>query len=146
VENGTQQNARRPDGPGLHETGTPHWAADELTRLGATSEIHIATLRTDGTARSSLPIWVVRVGDELFVRSYHGVGGSWFRRVTAHPFARIRGAGRDFVVRLVPADGALRDDVDRAYWAKYGRRGYGAAMTTPEAAASTMRLEPANSA
>lgn len=123
--------------------GTHHWVADELTSLGATSEIHIATLRTDGAARSSLPIWVVRVGDELFVRSYRGTRGSWFRQLTAHPFARIRAAGREFVVRLVPADGALRDDVDRAYWAKYGRGGFGASMTTPEVAATTMRLEPA---
>jgi hypothetical protein len=122
------------------------WARTDLDVLGAASEIRIATIRRDGTPRTPLPIWVVRVGDELYVRSYHGPGGTWFRQVEAHPYARVRGADRDATVRLVPADASVRAAVDRAYWAKYGRGGFGAAMTTPDVAATTLRLEPGDPA
>lgn len=117
-------------------TSTPN----DLAAIGSASEIEIATLRRDGTARSPLPIWVVRVGDELFVRSFHGPGGSWFRQAIAHPHARISVAGRDLTVRLVP-DHTSRGAVDEAYRTKYGGSGFGAAMTTPAAAATTLRLE-----
>lgn len=122
------------------------WTRQDLRAIGGASEIRIATLREDGTTRSALPIWVVRVGDGLFVRSYHGPGGSWFRQATAHPHARISGGGRDITVRLVPDGDTARGDVDQAYRVKYGRGGFGAAMTTAAAAGTTLRLEPADPA
>ncbi|MBX9244335.1 DUF2255 family protein [Actinotalea ferrariae] len=119
------------------------WIPEDLTALEAASEITIATERPDGTTRRPLPIWIVRVGDELYVRSYHGPDGSWHRQVARHPYAQFRGRGREVRVRLVPV-GAAVTGVDEAYWAKYGSGGYGAAMTTPDAAATTMRVEPAS--
>jgi hypothetical protein len=121
---------------------SPTWDPVDLDALGAAPEIRIATVRRDGAPRTPLPIWVVRVGDDLYVRSYHGPAGSWFGQVTGYPYARVQGAGRDLRVRLVPADPDLRTEVDRAYWAKYGRGGFGAAMTTDDAAATTLRLDP----
>jgi hypothetical protein len=119
------------------------WAPDDLAAVGGASEIHITTLRPDGTARSALPIWVVRVGDEVDIRSFHGSDGRWFRQAMRHPYARIRASRTEVVARLVPV-GAGAPGVDEAYWTKYGRRGYGAAMTTPTASATTLRVEPTN--
>lgn len=120
------------------------WTPEDLRTLGDASEIRIATLRADGTARRALPVWVVRVGDDLYVRSYNGAGGSWFQQVTRHPYARIAAGGVQADVRLTPAP--LADHVDEAYWAKYGRGGYGTAMTTARAQATTLLLTPADSA
>jgi hypothetical protein len=118
------------------------WDQSDLHAIGRAREVHIATVRRDGSTRTPLPIWVVRVGDELFVRSYHGPEGSWFRQVSAHPYARLRAAGREIVVRLVPAELPSLAEVDDAYVAKYGHRGSAAAMITPAVAATTLRLEP----
>ena len=55
-----------------------NWTADDLDTIGATAEVDVAPLRPDGSLRPSTPIWIVRVGDDLYVRSYRGRRGSWF--------------------------------------------------------------------
>jgi hypothetical protein len=120
------------------------WDPADFRAIGSAHEIRIATVRPDGSTRTPLPIWVVRIGDELFVRSYRGREGSWFRQVSAHPYARLRAAGREIAVRLVPADSPPRAEVDDAYVAKYGRSGPAATMITPAVAATTLRLEPSD--
>jgi hypothetical protein len=46
------------------------WTAEELDTLGAADELEIAALRPDGTLRPATTIRVVRVGDDLNVRSH----------------------------------------------------------------------------
>jgi hypothetical protein len=46
-----------------------NWTAEELDRIGRAEELEIALQRHDGSSRRPLPIWVDRVGDELFIRS-----------------------------------------------------------------------------
>ncbi|GEA79683.1 DUF2255 family protein [Cellulomonas uda] len=118
------------------------WTPEDLSALGGASEITIATERPDTTTRRPVPIWVVRVGDDLFIRSYNGPAGSWYRQILANPYAHITEHGAHVRVRLEHV-GTAATGVDEAYWAKYGRGSYGAAMTTPEAAATTLRLHPA---
>jgi hypothetical protein len=81
---------------------------------------------------------VVRIGDELVVRpsTDRTAAGSG-----AYGPTRARATARDVLVRLGRADPASRLDVDRAYWAKYGRHGFGAAITATDAAGTTLRLE-----
>ena len=55
------------------------WSKDELDTIGSADELQIAPLRRDGTLRKPVTIWVVRIGDDLYVRSYRGRGGAWFR-------------------------------------------------------------------
>ena len=66
------------------------WTAEELDRIGAADELEIASLRPDGSLRAATTIWVVRVGDDLYVRSWRGRGGGWFRSVLRRPEGRIR--------------------------------------------------------
>ena len=45
------------------------WTSHELSKIGNAEELQIASLRTDGILRKPVIIWVVRVGDDLYVRS-----------------------------------------------------------------------------
>jgi hypothetical protein len=51
--------------------------SDELTKIGTAEELEIASLRHDGTLRSPVTIWVVRHGDDLYVRSVNGRTAAW---------------------------------------------------------------------
>jgi hypothetical protein len=48
------------------------WMSDELNKIGKAEELQIASLRRDGTLRKLVTIWVVRVHDDLYVRSVNG--------------------------------------------------------------------------
>jgi hypothetical protein len=126
-----------------------NWTLDELERVGATTELEITTARRDGSLRSWLPIWVVRVDDELYVRSFRGTAGAWYRHATAHPHGRIRVEGRERDVifhRPQAADTAVQLGIDQAYRTKYARYGdaYLRPMLTDQAVATTLRLLPAD--
>ena len=122
------------------------WTSDELARLGAADELEIAPLRPDGTRRKPVTIWVVRVGDELYVRSYRGRSSAWFRGALASFAARVWAGGVEKDVALeVVDDAATQGQIDAAYRAKYGRYGAGYVDTMISAAvrAATLRLVPA---
>ena len=48
------------------------WTADELEQIETADELEIASLRSDGTLGSERTIWVVRIDDDLYVRSVNG--------------------------------------------------------------------------
>jgi len=48
------------------------WTNNELDKIGAAEELRIASLRRDGTLRNPVIIWVVRIGNEIYVRSVNG--------------------------------------------------------------------------
>ena len=119
------------------------WTPEQLDGIAAADEISIQTLGRDGTLRPAVRVWVVRVGDEVYVRSWKGQDGAWFRSATRAPEGAIRVAGTATNVTFdVAAPTELRTDIDAAYRAKYGR--YGDAYLLPRvsdsAAAATVRL------
>jgi hypothetical protein len=120
------------------------WTSDELTKIGTAEELEIAPRRRDGTLRNPMPIWVVRVGDDLYVRSYRGRGGAWFRAAQASHEGRIQAGGVAKDVTFVEeADPDLNDQIDAAYHAKYGRYPqYVAPMLTAEVRSTTLKLVP----
>ena len=124
------------------------WTSDELDRIGSADELRITSPRADGTLRPYVPIWVVRVGDDLYVRSYRGAAGGWFRHLTDRAEGRIQAGGveRDVTVATAAGevDDAVDDAVDEAYRGKYGRYGSRLVepMTAPAARATTLRLAP----
>ena len=119
------------------------WTTDELDNIDAADELEIASLRADGTLRNPTTIWVVRPGDDLYVRSVNGRTGTWFRGSQDRHEARIQAGGVGKDVLLVEADD-LGDEIDAAYRTKYGR--YAASIVgsvlTPEARAATLKLVP----
>jgi hypothetical protein len=122
------------------------WTADELDAIGQADELEVAPARFDGTLRRPTPIWVVRVGDDLYVRSYRGREGRWFRAAQATHRGHISAGGVEKDVRFVETDDQATDEaVDREYSAKYGRYSarYVDSMVAAEARTTTIRLVPA---
>jgi hypothetical protein len=123
------------------------WTTDDLDRIGAADELHIAPRGMDGTPRRAVPIWVVRVGDELYVRSWRGDGGRWYRAANTRGEAQVSAGGVSKVVALLAARDEVNDAVDAAYRDKYGRyTGYVEPMVAPQARATTLRLVPRSEA
>jgi hypothetical protein len=121
------------------------WTSDELARIEAAPELLMAPLRRDGTLRRPVTIWVVRNGHDLYVRSYRGHGGSWFRAAEARHESHIRAGGVDKDVALLEeADPGINDRIDAAYRATYRRYGgtYVEPMVAAAARATTLKLVP----
>ena len=94
--------------------------------------------------RKPVTMWVVRVGDELCVRSVNGRAAGWFRGVQVRREGRIRAGRVENEVIFTDADPGLNDAIDAAYRAKYRR--YQAkivdSIVSPEARSATIRLLP----
>jgi hypothetical protein len=121
------------------------WTSDELNKIGRAEELEIAPLRHDGTLLKPVTIWVVRLGDDLYVRSYKGRGGAWFRAAQLRHEGQIRARGIEKDVTFVEEnDPGINDKIDAAYRTKYRRHGaqYVDAMVAAEARATTIKLVP----
>jgi hypothetical protein len=120
------------------------WTSDELNKIGKAEELQIASLRQDGTLRKPVIIWVVRVGDDLYVRSANGRTSAWFRGTQERHEGRIQAGGVDKDVTFVEeTNSGINDMVDAAYLAKYGRYPqYVAPMVTLDVKAATIKLVP----
>jgi len=124
----------------LREVGTI--AGDALRHLADVEEISIGFRRPDGSSGST-PVWVVGVGDDLFVRSMNGGRGGWYRRLRADPDGEVRDEAHAHPVRAQPvADAGTVEEVTRAYATKYSDSPYVGSLLDEEAAAATLRLEP----
>lgn len=122
---------------------SPAWTPDELEAIANAEELTLAPARRDGTLRRAVTMWVVRAGDDIYVRSVNGRGASWFRGAQSRHEARIRAGGVDKQVALVETD-ATGEVVDAAYEAKYGRRypSIVPSIVAPQARAATLKLVP----
>ncbi len=121
------------------------WTGDELTRIEKVDELDLSSLKRDGTLRSPVTMWVVRVDDQLYVRAVKGRSGPWFRGTQTRQEGQIRSGGVEKQVAFVDeADPAVNQRIDAAYREKYRRypKEYVDACLTPEARAATIRLQP----
>ena len=99
------------------------WSTDELQRLGEAVELQLATVRRDGSVRKAFRVWVVRAGDQVFVRAVGGRESPWFRGARSRHEGRISVPGLTTDVGLVEWDGSADgvEAVDEAYRQKYGK-------------------------
>jgi hypothetical protein len=123
---------------------TTTWTSDELSRIDAVDELEIAPRKRDGTLRKPLPIWAVRVGDDLYVRAAYGPATGWHRVARTSREARVRAGGVEKDVTIEDAGDAVNDEVDAAYKAKYRR--YAAnivdSVTNEVSRSTTLKLVP----
>src|SRR5205823_14647071 len=118
--------------------------ADGMAAFAAAEEMQIAPRRRDGTLRSPVTVWVVRIGDGLYVRSVRGREGAWFGGIQETHSGQIRAGRIEKDVSFVDAGPDVVDEIDEAYRSKY-RRYAGRILNsvlTPEARVTTMRLSP----
>jgi hypothetical protein len=121
------------------------WTSEELNKIGKADELQIMSLRRDGSLRNPVTIWVVRVGDDLYIRAHKGRTGPWFRGTQTRHQGRIRAGGVEKEVTFVEvSDPSINDQIDAAYRTKYHR--YSAQYVDPMlragARAATIRLVP----
>lgn len=121
-----------------------HWTDDELTRIGKAEELKIAPLRGDGTPKKPVTIWVVRVEDDLYVRSWRGNAGNWYRGTQVRHEGQIQAGGvQKEVTFAAESDPTTNDQIDSAYQSKYGRYPqYVTHMVDSESRATTIKLIP----
>jgi hypothetical protein len=119
------------------------WSPDELERIASADELEVAPARRDGTLRPATPIWVVRVGDDVYVRSWRGPDGAWFRAARARGHGHISAGGVKRSVAFVDAEDEVNDAVDAAYRDKYQQYpSYVPPMLAPQARETTLKLVP----
>ncbi|MCG5218028.1 DUF2255 family protein [Streptosporangium sp. KLBMP 9127] len=122
------------------------WTSEELTKIGNAEELELSSSRRDDTLRDPVIMWVVRVGDDLYVRSMNGRGGSWFRGTQTSHEGRIQAGGVEADVTFADADpdDDVHDEIDEVYRTKYRR--YSAnvigGVVNPGSRAATIKLVP----
>jgi hypothetical protein len=120
------------------------WTSNELNQIGNAEELQIASLRQDGTLRKLVIIWVVRIGDDLCVRSVNGRTGVWFLGIQTRHQGHIKAGGVEKDVTFVEEDDPeINKQIDVAYQAKYHR--YPSSVehiNSPKARTATIKLVP----
>jgi len=123
------------------------WTNDEINKIDIAEELRISSLRNDGSLRNPVTIWVVRVDDDLYVRSVNGRTSAWFRGIQIQHEGQIRAGGVERDVTFVKeTDPEINRKIDAAYAAKFDR--YAANIINringSEARAATIKLIPRN--
>jgi hypothetical protein len=120
------------------------WTSEELEKIADSDELQLASARDDGTLRKPVTIWVVRLSDDLYVRSVNGRTSHWFRSTEDRHEGHVRAGGVDKDVRFVEVGDEVSAEIEAAYRTKYEH--YGASFVdplfTPEARAATLELVP----
>jgi hypothetical protein len=111
--------------------------------LRALRDVREAAIRTEKHAKSAVVIWVVVADHEVFVRSWRGTKGRWYRDLAAGGPATLEFAGRQLAVRAIPAsDPASIARASREYLRKYQPSSHAQEMVRSEVLPTTLRLEP----
>jgi len=120
------------------------WTPDDLERIGAADELEIASRRPDGSLGRYVTIWVVRIGDDIYVRSAFGPDAGWFARAVRSGTGRIRAGGVERDVDFERTVSVDDEAVDAEYHRKYDHYGHRLVdpVVGPEPASLTLRLLP----
>ena len=119
------------------------WPEDELRRIAATDDLHVAPFRADGrTYGTPTWIWSVVVDDALYARAYNGTSSRWYQAARRQKAGRIAAAGMTKEVTFESVDGPINDRIDDAYRAKYKGSPYLGSMIGTRARDATVKVTP----
>jgi hypothetical protein len=119
------------------------WPKDELCKIAAADDLHIAPLREDQkTYGTPTWIWSVVVDGALYVRAYNGKNSRWYQAALRQKAGRIITAGITKDVAFKPIDNAFNDRIDEAYRAKYQDSRYLDPMIGSRARSATVEITP----
>ena len=71
--------------------------------LGELRDVQEVAIRTEKHPKSAVVIWVVVADDEVFVRSWLGAKGRWYRDLATGGPATLEFAGCRLAVQAIPA-------------------------------------------
>jgi hypothetical protein len=114
----------------------------DLEQLAATEEVEVETHSKAGDVHRAI-VWPLVRDGVVYLRSFHGPAGRWYREALADPDIALVIEGRRVPARAVPApDDASVEACSEALREKY-RRSYSlAAMLAPATLPTTLRIEP----
>ena len=111
--------------------------------LRALHDVQEPTIRTDKHPESAVVIWVVVDGDDVYVRSWLGARGRWYKDLAAGGPATLEFAGRRLAVQAIPAgDDTSVERASREILRKYRRSSHAQEMVRGEILPTTLRLVP----
>ena len=113
---------------------------DTLQKLRDVRELRI---RTGKHPKAAVVIWIVVADDEVFVRSWLGDKGRWYRDLAAGGPATLELAGHRLEVQACSAGEAA--SIARAsaeFLRKYQPSAHAQEMVRPEILSTTLRLAP----
>jgi hypothetical protein len=114
--------------------------ADTLRALRGIKEIRI---RTEKHPKTAVVIWVVVAHDHVFVRSWLGGKGRWYRDLAAGGPATFEFAGRRLAVQAIPEhDPDAVAEASGEFLRKYQPSAHAQEMVRSEILPMTLRLEP----
>jgi hypothetical protein len=119
------------------------WVKDELRKIAAADDLHIAPFREDGvTYGTPTWIWSVAVDDALYARGYNGQNSRRYQAAVRQKAGRIIAAGMTKEVTFEPVDGPIGSRIDDAYRAKYHGSPYLKPMIGARARSATVKIMP----
>lgn len=122
-----------------------NWKQDELDKINSSDELEIASLKADGKLRQPVPIWVVRIGNNLYIRSVRGRKSAWFRATQIRYAGQVSAGGVEKDVTYEEeTDRAVSEEIDEAYRQKYHKHPKSVldSILTPQARSATLKLVP----
>jgi hypothetical protein len=120
------------------------WSDHDLRRFAGSTELQLASRRVDGTLRPYTTMWLVRVGDDLYVRSAGGPERPWYQHAISSGTGRIQAGGIEADVTFGQTASDAHEAIDAAYRAKYDRYGprIVGSVVGPDAHRVTIQLVP----
>lgn len=119
------------------------WLAEDISRIAAGDDLHIAPFRPDGTTTGTPTwIWSVAMDGRLFVRARNGVRSRWYQAAMTQRAGQITAAGTTYDVEFHPADPTMGDPIDTAYRTKYADSDYLPPMVSAGPQAATVEITP----
>jgi hypothetical protein len=118
-------------------------SAFDAVTLRALHEVEEPAIRTARRPGNAVAIWVVVDGPDVFVRSWLGAKGRWYKDLAAGGAATLEFGGRQLAVQAIPASDS--DPIERAsreILRKYRHSSHAREMVRPEILPTTLRLEP----
>jgi hypothetical protein len=120
--------------------GMTNFDADTLRELRNVRELRI---RTGKHPKTAVVIWIFIADDEVFVRSWLGAKGRWYRDLAAGGRATLEFAGRRIEVQAFPAsDDAAIARASAEFLRKYQPSSHAREMVRSDILSTTLRLEP----
>jgi hypothetical protein len=115
----------------------------DLAAMAAAEEVDIETRSAAGETHRTI-IWIVEQDGTVYIRSYRGPRGRWYREAVADPDVAIHVDGRRVAARAVPAtDPASVEACSEGLRAKYPRSQSLRAMLVDDVLPTTLKLVPA---